>query len=94
MREQSAQIIPGEKTGEMPQPMQATRRGLLKGILGAISALGLGSFLYGIYRYLAPGAGEGEPVEIALSSIPSGGAVFFQYGGVPGILLRGEGDTQ
>ena len=90
MGEQSAQITPGEKTGGLSLPVQATRRGILKGVLGAISAFGLGSILYAAYRFLAPGARGGAPVEIALSEISAGGTAFFQYGGSPGILLREE----
>jgi len=66
---------------------------VLKGVLGALGAFGLGSFLYGIYRFLAPGAGGSEPVEIALSEISAGGTAFFQYGGAPGILLREDDHT-
>jgi len=93
MNEQSVQITPGEKTAGLDLPMQATRRGLLKGVLGAISACGLGSILYAIYRFLAPGAGGGAPVEIPLSEIPAGGTAFFQYGGTPGVLLRDDEET-
>jgi cytochrome b6-f complex iron-sulfur subunit len=90
MSEHSAQITPGEKASGLSLPVQATRRGLLKGVLGAMSAFGLGSLFYAIYRFLAPGAGGGAPVEIALSEISAGGTAFFQYGGSPGILLREE----
>ena len=90
MSEQPAQTAPAEKTALLTLPPQATRRALLKGVLGTLSAFGLGSLLYGVYRFMAPGAGGGEPVEITLSELPEGGAAFFQYGGAPGILLRGE----
>lgn len=90
MSDQSAQISPGEKAAGVSLPVQATRRGLLKGVLGAISAFGLGSVMYAFYRFLAPGAGGGAPVEIPLNEISSGGTAHFQYGGAPGILLRGE----
>jgi cytochrome b6-f complex iron-sulfur subunit len=93
MSEQSAQIRPGEKPAGVSLPVQATRRGLLKGVLGAISAFGLGSVIYAFYRFLAPGAGGGAPVEIPLDEISSGGTAYFQYGGAPGILLRGEDGT-
>jgi cytochrome b6-f complex iron-sulfur subunit len=93
MSEQSAQTTPDEKARAFNLPVQATRRGVLKGVLGALSAFGLGSFLYGIYRFLAPGAGGSEPVEIALSEISVGGTAFFQYGGAPGILLREDDHT-
>jgi cytochrome b6-f complex iron-sulfur subunit len=91
MSQESIPVI-ADKASELSSSRLLTRRVLLKGILGALTASGLGSFLYGIYRFLTPGAGRGEPAEIALSDIPEGGAAFFQYGGVPGILLRGEGD--
>jgi cytochrome b6-f complex iron-sulfur subunit len=90
MVEQTAQVTPSKKPGEMTLPVQTTRRGLLKGVLGAISAFGLGSLLYAIYRFLAPGAAGGAPVEISLSEISAGGTAFFQYGGSQGILIRGE----
>lgn len=90
MSEQSAQVSPGKKAAGVSLPVQATRRGLLKGVLGAISAFGLGSVIYAFYRFLAPGAGGGAPVEIPLDEISSGGTAYFQYGGAPGILLRGE----
>jgi cytochrome b6-f complex iron-sulfur subunit len=93
MSEQSAQIGPGEKAAGVPVQAQVTRRGLLKGVLGAISAFGLGSVIYAFYRFLAPGAGGGAPVEIPLNEISSGGTAYFQYGGAPGILLRGEDGT-
>jgi cytochrome b6-f complex iron-sulfur subunit len=93
MSEQSAQVSPGKKAAGVSLPVQATRRGLLKGVLGAISAFGLGSVIYAFYRFLAPGAGGGAPVEIPLDEISSGGTAYFQYGGAPGILLRGEDGT-
>ncbi|MGE5254034.1 MAG: ubiquinol-cytochrome c reductase iron-sulfur subunit [Planctomycetaceae bacterium] len=93
MSEQSAQIGPGGKAAGVSLQVQATRRGLLKGVLGAISAFGLGSVIYAFYRFLAPGAGGGAPVEIPLNEISSGGTAYFQYGGAPGILLRGEDGT-
>ena len=93
MKEPSAQIAPAEKSGELPSQMQTTRRALLKGVFGALSALGLGFLAYGGYRFLAPGAGGGEPVEIPMEKISAGGAAFFQYGGSPGILLRSEEGT-
>ena len=93
MKEPSAQIAPAEKSGELPSPAQTTRRALLRGVFGALSALGLGFLAYGGYRFLAPGAGGGEPVEIPMEKISAGGAAFFQYGGSAGILLRSEEGT-
>ncbi len=90
MSEPSARITHGEKAAELSLPMQSTRRGLLKGVLGGISAFGLGSLLCAAYRFLAPGAGGGGPVEVSLSEISARGTAFFQYGGSPGILLQGE----
>ncbi len=71
----------------------ATRRLVLKGILGFLGAIGLGNVLYGLVRFWAPGAGGQAAVEMALSEIPEGGTVPFQYGGTPGILLRSEDGT-
>jgi cytochrome b6-f complex iron-sulfur subunit len=93
MSEQSAQIGRGGKAAGASLQVQVTRRGLLKGVLGAIGAFGLGSVMYAFYRFLAPGAGGGAPVEIPLDEISSGGTAYFQYGGAPGILLRGEDGT-
>ena len=90
MSEPSAQIVAGEKSGESTAPAETTRRALLKGVCGALSALGFGFLAYGGYRFLAPGAAGGEPVEIPVSEISAGGAAFFRFGGTPGILLRNE----
>jgi cytochrome b6-f complex iron-sulfur subunit len=79
--------------GEEALSIPATRRGLLKGVLGILGALGLGSLLYGMYQFLSPGAGGATPVEIPLSEIPEGGTYHFQYGGSPGILFRGGNGT-
>jgi len=65
----------------------------LKGLCGALSVLGFGFLAYGGYRFLAPDAGGGAPVEIPASEISAGGTVFFQYGGAPGMLLRAEDGT-
>jgi cytochrome b6-f complex iron-sulfur subunit len=93
MSESSVQMAPGEKSGESTPSTQTTRRALLKGVFGALSTFGLGFLAYGGYRFLAPGAGGGEPVEIPLSQISVGETAFFQYGGSPGILLRNEEGT-
>ena len=90
MTERSAQMAPGEKTGETTATTETTRRALLKGVCGAVSALGIGFLAYGGYRFLAPDAGGSAPVEVPVNEIPAGGAAFIQYGGSPGILLRGE----
>ena len=81
------------KVGETIQLFQETRRGILKGILGFLGALGIGSLLYGASRYLAPGAGGETSKEVALSEIPLGGTYRFQLGGTPGLLFRQEDDT-
>lgn len=70
-----------------------TRRKVLQGILGLLGAIGLGNVLYGLARFWAPGAGGQAAVEMALSEIPEGGTVSFQYGGIPGILFRAEDGT-
>ena len=67
-----------------------TRRGLLKGLIAFLGALGLGSILYGLYGFLARGEGSDSPVEISLSKIPLGGAYLFQCGGSPAILIHEE----
>jgi len=80
----------------LASPLQATpgfpvtRRKVLKGVLGFLGAIGLGNILYGMCRFWTPGAGGGAAVEMALSEIPEGGTVQFQYGGIPGILFRAE----
>ncbi|NWF56692.1 MAG: Rieske 2Fe-2S domain-containing protein [Syntrophaceae bacterium] len=87
----TAAPLKAPETGALTVP--ATRRGLLKGLLGALGVFGLGTFLYGVYRFLAPGAGGAEPVEIPVAEISASGTAFFQYGGTPGILLRGDDQT-
>jgi len=88
MSEKISQTIP-QGTREGTLPIQLSRRALLKGVIGLLGAFGLGGLFYGMYRFLSPGAG-GSPVEISLNEIPFGGTQYFQYGGTPGILLRGE----
>jgi cytochrome b6-f complex iron-sulfur subunit len=73
---------------EEDRTFMATRRGVLKGILGLAAALGLGSVLYGLYRFVAPGGGVASPVEIPLLNVPVGGSYTFQYGTIPAILLH------
>ena len=75
-----------------PDP-QASRRTLLKGLLGFIGALGLGGLAYGICRFLAPNAGASAPLEIPLADLSPRAAYPFQYGSSPGLLLRGEEGT-
>jgi cytochrome b6-f complex iron-sulfur subunit len=70
--------------------MNVTRRKVLKALFGVLGMIGLGNLCYGLYRYLAPGAGGQEAVEIAIAEIPEGNTLPFQYGGSPGILLRAE----
>jgi cytochrome b6-f complex iron-sulfur subunit len=79
-----------EKKPEADSALEATRRGLLKGLFGFIGALGLGGVIYGGYRFLAPGAGAAASVEIPLDDVPAGGAYPFQYGTAPGLLFKGE----
>lgn len=67
-----------------------TRRGLLKGIYSLFLAAGVGSLIYGLYRFLAPGGVSAPAVEIPLSEIAATGDYAFQYGGSPGILIQGE----
>jgi cytochrome b6-f complex iron-sulfur subunit len=67
-----------------------TRRGLLKGLYSFFLAAGGGSFIYGLYRFLAPDAGAAPAVEVALSEMAARGDYPFRYGGSPGILIQGE----
>jgi cytochrome b6-f complex iron-sulfur subunit len=73
--------------------LSVPRRKVLKGIFGLLGAIGLGNVLYALGRFYAPGASGQAAVEMALSEIPEGGSVSFQYGGVPGILFRAEDGT-
>jgi cytochrome b6-f complex iron-sulfur subunit len=81
------------KVGETMQPFQGTRRGILKGILGFLGALGIGSLFYGASRYLAPGAGGRTSLDVPLKKISAGGTYPFQMGGTPGLLFRYEDGT-
>ncbi len=89
MSEDVKQVSP-EKGEEVTFDFQTTRRGLLRGLLGSIGALGLGGVIYGAYRFLAPGAGSCAPVEIALNDIPAEGVYPFQFGTTPGLLFKSE----
>jgi cytochrome b6-f complex iron-sulfur subunit len=70
--------------------LSITRRKVLQGFLGLLGAFGLGNIVYGIYRFWSPGAGGQGAMEVALSEIPEGGILPFQYGGSPGILFHAE----
>ena len=89
MSEESTKPM-SEKSSEVISDVQTSRRTLLKGLLGFVGALGLGSFIYGGYRFLAPDAGAYASVEISLNEIPMGETYPFQFGTSPGLLLRGE----
>jgi cytochrome b6-f complex iron-sulfur subunit len=89
MSEESGQTLSTE-TLHVASDILTTRRTLMKGLFGLVGGLGLGGLIYGIYRFLAPGAGADASVEISLSDIPMGGAYPFQYGTSPGLLFRGE----
>jgi cytochrome b6-f complex iron-sulfur subunit len=82
-----------EKNPGLPPGFPATRRVILKGLLGFVGAIGLGSLFYGVYRFLAPNAGASAPVEFSLSDLSPGGTYPFQYGSSPGLLFRGEEGT-
>lgn len=75
---------------EGDRPFMTARRGVLKGFFGLVAALGLGSALYGLYRFLAPGGGTAAPVEIPMGDIPVGGSYTFQYGATPAIVILEE----
>jgi len=83
----------GEKSVGLTSDLQATRRIVLKGLLGFVGAIGCGGLAYGIYRFLAPNAGASAPVEISLNDLFPGGTYAFQYGSSPGIVFRGEEGT-
>ncbi len=78
------------KNSDTISEIQTTRRTLLKGLLGFVGALGLGSLFYGAFRFLTPGAGAYAAVEIPLNEIVPGGTQPFVYGTSPGILVRGD----
>lgn len=65
-----------------------TRRGLLKGIYGLLTAAGLGGVLYGVYRFLAPGGGAAPALEIPLQDVVASAVFPIQYGGTPGIVVQ------
>ncbi len=84
---------PGEISGKVNREtldFMTTRRGLLKGLYSLFLAAAGGSFIYGVYRFLAPGGGAAPAVEIPLSEMAARGDYMFQYAGLPGILIQGE----
>ena len=83
-------LINPEKAKELLPVIHTTRRTILKGVLGTLTVFGLGNLFYGAYRFLAPGAGGGNPVEVSLNELPAGGNYHFQYGGSPGVIFRDE----
>jgi len=88
-KENNSEPKPGTELGETV-PFLISRRRLFKGLYGFFLAGGLGSFIYGLYRFLAPGGGTPNPLEISLGEVPVGGTYTFQYGGIPGILFHEE----
>lgn len=68
----------------------SSRRRLLKGILGLLSALGLSGLCYSLYSFLAPTPGEQRKVEIGLGEIPPGGTYPLKLAGIPGLLIHEE----
>ncbi len=89
MIEETTKPMP-EKSSQVISDIQTSRRTLLKGLLGFVGALGMGSFIYGGYRFLAPDAGAYASVEISINDVPTGGTYPFQFGTSPGLLLRAE----
>jgi cytochrome b6-f complex iron-sulfur subunit len=82
----------GAGSTEADATFAVSRRKTLKGLLGFLGAIGLGNIFYGLYRFLAPGAGGEAAVEITAGEVPEGTALPFLYGGSPGILFRaGDG---
>jgi cytochrome b6-f complex iron-sulfur subunit len=82
-----------EKDPALTSEPQASRRTVLKGLFSFVGALSLGGLSYGIYRFLAPGAGASAPIEIPLHDLLPGAAYPLQYGSSPGLLLRGDDGT-
>ncbi len=71
-------------------PFELTRRTALKSFFAFIGAFGLGSFFYGLYRFLAPDARAYASVELPLEAVPPGSSYSFQYGGSPCLLVHRE----
>ncbi len=74
----------------MKDHFETTRRTVLKSLFGFITALGLGGFFYGLYKFLAPDARAYGAVEIPLGDVPKGGMYPFLYGNSPCLLLSDE----
>jgi len=66
------------------------RRKLLKGIIGFLGALGLGSLFYSGYKFLAPEASGPREIEIPFKEIPVGQTFSLKMGNTPGILIHDE----
>ncbi len=73
-----------------PPAFSAGRRKLLKGLLGFLSALGLGSLFYSASRFLAPEASGPREIEIPLKDIPAGQSLSLKVSNIPGILIHDE----
>lgn len=66
------------------------RRKLLKGILGLLGALGLGSLFYSGYKFLDPEAIGPREIVVPLKEIPAGKTFPLKMGNTPGILIHDE----
>ncbi|MCL5075811.1 MAG: Rieske (2Fe-2S) protein [Chloroflexi bacterium] len=74
-----------------PRPSQlVTRRDFLIGLLASIvAAMGLGQFVYPLYRYLsAAPKGVPRPMTIPLSELPAGAVKTIVYGDEPAIVMN------
>jgi cytochrome b6-f complex iron-sulfur subunit len=70
----------------------ARRRTFLLMIAGGLGGLLAAAAGWPLLRFLAPvaGAGEGDQVKIARSSVKAGTAHFFQFRGKPAVLLQAK----
>ncbi len=73
-----------------PQEFFAGRRKLLQGLLGFLSALGLGSIFYSASRFLTPEASGPREIEIPLKEIPAGQSLPLKVRNTPGVLIHDE----
>jgi cytochrome b6-f complex iron-sulfur subunit len=66
------------------------RRRFLQGLLAALGATALGSFIYPLVRFLSPRTGgeSGKQLRLAKSEIPPGGAKNIQVNDTPAIVIN------
>lgn len=80
----------GKFDGALSADFSPWRRKLLKGILGFLGALGLGSLFYSGYKFLDPEASGRRQIEVPLKEIPVGKTFSLKVGSTPGILIHDE----